>query len=260
MHSGGGTPIKESDLYGPLREYLEALGYAVRGEVLGCDVVAERDGDIIILELKRNLSISLLIQATDRQRACASVYVVLPDHGGKIRTRQWRSRCRLLKRLELGLVLVDLSNPRDSSGAVRVIFHPQPSQRRVNKSMKKSILTELHGRSVDLNQGGTTGTKIVTAYRENAVQIACCISLNGPMAPAALRKMGTGPKTQSILSDNFYGWFQRVAHGVYDLTPKGRREIAEYPELVTRWTQAAASPIPSRPDPPAVLSPVARRL
>ena len=37
-------PLRESDLYGPVRDYLENLGYQVKGEVKDCDIAALRDG------------------------------------------------------------------------------------------------------------------------------------------------------------------------------------------------------------------------
>lgn len=232
------VPVKETDLYGPLKGYLEAQGYAVRSEVRGCDVVAERDGDVIVLELKRHLSVSLLAQAVERQRAFDSVYVVVPHPGDRTRTREWRSACRLLRRLELGLVLVDLDASGGASPKTEVPFHPLPAQRKRRSDLRRAVITELHGRSVDLNKGGSTGSKIVTAYRENAVQIACCLAIRGPLSPSGLRELGTGKKTGSILSHNFYKWFDRIARGLYALTAKGREEIADYPELVSRYRAA----------------------
>jgi hypothetical protein len=53
-------------------------------------------------------------------------------------------------------------------------------------------------------------------------------------------------KKFSILSINVYGWFSRVARGLYALTPKGRTALAQYPELVRHYrslpvTQSATS-------------------
>lgn len=235
-------PAKESDLYRPLRDYLEAQGYTVRSEVRSCDVIAERGGDVIVLELKRNLSVSLLVQAVDRQRALSSVYVVVPHPGKRARSREWHAACRLLKRLELGLVLVDLEpdpSGRPDRPGVEVVFHPAPAQRRTMQGMRRAILTEIHGRSVDLNQGGSTRRKIVTAYRENAVQIASYLEALGPMSPASLRRMGSGPNTGPILLNNFYRWFQRVSRGVYSVTAQGAEDILQYTELHERYSARA---------------------
>lgn len=239
MRSNQSGPIKETDLYGPLREYLEARGYTVRSEVRDCDVVAERDGDIIVLEQKRSLSLALLAQAADRQRASDSVYVVVPHPGDRVQSRGWLSTCRLLRRLELGLVLVDLDGDQIGKPDVEIAFHPVRHERRTKKDVRRAVIAELHGRSADLNTGGSTGKKIVTAYRENAVRIACCLDVHGPLSPARLRDLGTGKRTGSILLDNFYKWFERVNRGVYALSTKGRDELSSYPELVMHYRAIA---------------------
>ncbi len=238
MRSKPPAPTKETDLCGPLRDYLTACGYAVRSEVRGLDVVAERDGEVLVFELKRGLTLSLVAQAVDRQRAFASVYVVVPHPGDRIRSKDWKAACRLLRRLELGLVTIDYS--RDSQKPqVEVAFHPTPFQRRARKDVKRAVLAEMRGRSADYNQGGSTRTKIVTAYRENAVRIACCLDVLGPLTPARLRDLGAAPNTGSVLRSNFYNWFYRVAYGTYALTDRGRQEIAAYPEMVARYRQVA---------------------
>src|SRR5208283_3706308 len=68
------------------------------------------------------------------------------------------------------------------------------------------------------NRAGSTRTKLATAYRENAIHFACCLLVTGRTSPAALRAMGTGPKTLSILRFNAYGWFERVDTSVYGLS------------------------------------------
>ena len=70
--------LLESDLYGPVRSYLEGLGYDVKGEVKDCDVAAVRDGELIVVELKRGFTLELVFQAMDRQRVADGVYVAVP--------------------------------------------------------------------------------------------------------------------------------------------------------------------------------------
>ena len=113
--------MKETDLYGPVRDFLLSRGYTVRSEVRGCDITAIKGDDLVILEMKTALTVPLLAQAVERQKAADSVYVVVPHPGKRVRTREWRRTCALLKRLELGLVLVTLdgSNPE-----VEIPFHP----------------------------------------------------------------------------------------------------------------------------------------
>ena len=226
--------FRESDMYGPVRDWLLAQGYTIRGEVKDCDIAARKDDGLVIVELKRQFSIELLIQATRRQSACESVYVALPVGALKRRGSRWRGVTRLLRRLELGLIFVDL---RKSPPRIEIPFHPLPFQRQQRKGARRAILEEIAHRSGDFNKGGSTGRKILTAYRENAIQVACFLDKLGPTAPRQLRALGTGPKTLSILSSNFYGWFVRVEKGVYTVTAKGRAalETAAYKRLAARY-------------------------
>ena len=61
--------MRETELYAPVKAFLEAQGYKVKSEVKGCDVVAVRDGaEPVIVELKLQLSLALLLQGVDRNR------------------------------------------------------------------------------------------------------------------------------------------------------------------------------------------------
>jgi hypothetical protein len=75
----------------------------------------------------------------------------------------------------------------------------------------------------------------MTAYKEKALYIACCLTERGLLSTRQLRDLGTGPKTTSILNKNFYGWFDRVARGRYVLNDKGLRILESYPELTARF-------------------------
>jgi hypothetical protein len=222
---------READLYGPVRDYLVAQGYTVRGEVKSCDITAVKGEDLLVIELKRSFSTALLVQATRRQRVADSVYVALPKPPTRKLRADWRGIQHLLRRLELGLIFVTLSK----EPLVEVVFHPLPYEPKRNPRGRRAILREVAARSGDYNEGGSTRQKLLTAYRESAIMIACCLDRYGPLQPRQLRALGTGPKTLSILSSNFYHWFERVSRGVYALTAKGRTELASYPDLVARF-------------------------
>ena len=123
---------------------------------------------------------------------------------------------------------------------VTIAFHPVPYQRRKRSRDRRAVLREMADRSGDFNTGGVTRRKIATAYRENAIHIACRLERFGPMRPRDLRAMGTGPKTLSILSSNFYDWFTRVARGVYDITAQGRSGIDEFPDIAALFRKKVA--------------------
>lgn len=236
---------RETDLHQPVSDYLTAQGYTVRSEVNGCDMVAVKGEEMVALEFKLHFNASLLVQAAKRQRATASVYVVLPRPKKGMRSKEWQGQRLLLRRLELGLIFVALS----PYPHVEVVFHPQPFSRRRRSQDYTAIIREVQSRSADYNQGGSSKRKLVTAYRENAIQIAACLQQHGALSTTCLRSLGTGEKTAAILSSNFYGWFERVSRGVYTLTSRGRMELAGYPELVDRY-QGSGDDLAVRSEPP----------
>lgn len=228
-------PLKESDLYSPIKKYLEGQGYEVRSEVKNCDITATRGDELVVVELKRRFNATLLIQAADRQRVADTVYIAIPYPDNIRNGKHWKGMCHLLKRLEIGLILVRFlkSGPR-----VEIAFRPAPYRSTRQQKRRSVIIREIHERSGDYNKGGSNGAKLVTAYREEAIHLACLLEACDCLSPAELRRRGAGKKTQSILSDNFYGWFERVERGVYRLHPGGRAALSEYPEIVAHFRKA----------------------
>jgi hypothetical protein len=232
--------ITESDLAAPVTAYLAAQGWTVRSEVKDCDVAAVRGNDLLVVELKKALTLALLVQAVRRQRLTDTVYLAVPRPGS---VWQWRRVNRgvlhLLRRLELGLLFVSLEPGRDP---VEVVLQPRPLARRRKASARRAVLEEVDQRSADYNTAGSTRRKLVTSYREQAIRIACLLSVHGELSPKHLRALGTGQKTQTILYDNVYGWFRRVGTGTYRLAAHGARDIGAYPELTRRFlVEAEAS-------------------
>jgi hypothetical protein len=56
-----------------------------------------------------------------------------------------------------------------------------------------------------------------------------------------LRDLGTGPKTLSILSSNFYGWFERIERGIYALKPQGKAEMEQFAKATLHYRTLVAS-------------------
>ena len=96
----------EEELYNPVAEYLLGLGFEVRAEVNHCDICAIKDNQLLIVELKKILSIELLIQATKRQKLADLVYVAIPRPKSYRQNKKWNGTLQLLRRLELGLIFV----------------------------------------------------------------------------------------------------------------------------------------------------------
>jgi hypothetical protein len=229
--------LTETELARPLTRYLSAQGYTVRSEVKDCDIAAVRGEELLIVELKTALNISLLAQAANRQRLTDSVYVAIPRPSNKWKWwNQSRSVRHLLRRLELGLILVSMDPGKPP---VEIVFQPLPFTRRRRARSRKAVLEEIRNRTGDFNTAGSRRTKLVTAYRESAIRIACFLRARGRLSPRSLRAMGMGPETQGILSRNVYGWFERLERGVYGLSARGCEELAGYPELAERYLAAA---------------------
>lgn len=229
--------LQEVDLYNPIEKIFVHEGYEVYGEVKDCDMAAVKDGDLVIIELKLNLSVDLLIQAAKRQRLTDDVYIAIPKPKHRLNSKQWTDKCHLVRRLELGLIVVSFPGNRAKA---EILFHPTPFNRRQSKGKsklkRKRLMKEVEGRSANFNIGGSNQTKIMTAYKENCIQIACYLEHFGELSPKALAEMGTGSKTSSILIKNYYGWFERVRRGIYILNEKGKKEIKEYPKLLDYYS------------------------
>ncbi|MDR1534993.1 MAG: DUF2161 family putative PD-(D/E)XK-type phosphodiesterase [Planctomycetota bacterium] len=218
--------MRESELYQPIKAWLEAGGYTVHAEVRGADIAARRGNELVLVEMKRSLNLELLLQIVRGQEAAESVYAAVPAPAAA--GKRWRELTRLLKRLEAGLILVRLDS---ALPGVEVAFHPIRGGRRRNKAETGALLAEMSGRSLNLNLGGSNRRKIVTAYRERALKVAVELERLGPASPKALRAAGTADRTGAILRDNHYGWFERLARGQYGLSRAGERGLAEYGEL-----------------------------
>lgn len=72
--------ISESNLYLPVKRYLETPGFEVKGEISGCDLVALRGNGppiVIIGELKLSFAFELLLQGIDRASAGDEVWLAV---------------------------------------------------------------------------------------------------------------------------------------------------------------------------------------
>lgn len=211
----------ETDLYAPVKAWLEALGYEVKSEVSGADVVALRDGEApLVVELKTGFSLALLQQAVARQAISDHVYVAVPRWAGKAGWRAFKGNIGLCRRLGLGVLSVRLKD-----GFVQLHCDPAPFQPRKSKVKSVRLLGEFARREGDPNTGGTNG-KIVTAYRQDAEKLAAHLAKNGPMKGADLAKLTGVEKATTMMAANHYGWFERVDRGIYGLTAAGQAALS----------------------------------
>lgn len=224
--------LKETDLYNPVRDFLEQQGYLVRSEVMDCDITASKAEELLIVELKLSLNTTLLVQAIERQRLTDLVYVALPKPSTKEWRKRWSGLQHLLRRLELGLLLVSFTG---GVAHVEVAFDPGPYTERKSPRRLQAVLREIAGRTVERNRGGSNRQQLLTAYREQALYISWWLDRLGPVSPRVLRRHGTCDQTLSILYRNHYGWYGHPRKGVYELSELGREALQQYPELTELW-------------------------
>lgn len=216
----------ETCLYAPIKAFLEGQGYVVKGEVHACDVVARRaDEPPVIVELKMSLNLELVLQGIERLALSDVVYLAVPaPRDGPLFDRRFR---KLLRRIGLGLLLVHGAG--NAAAKVEAILDPLPYRPRADKRRLGRLLGEFDRRAGDPNLGGTAHrVKIVTAYRQEALRIASVLAELGRQRPALLRASAEAPKAGRILLDNVYGWFERVEHGTYALTPVGQTALQAF--------------------------------
>lgn len=214
---------RERDLYAPLKAHLEALGYAVKGEVGPADLVAVRDdAPPVVVELKRTLSLKLYHQALARLSLTDHVYIAVPAPKGRQARRILTDNTRMCRRLGLGFITVR------PDGRVEVRCDPGPYVPRRNRKGAEKLLSDFARLRGDPNDGGATRHGLVTGYRQDALACAAHLCDTGPDKVGSIRSATGVSAAQRILADNHYGWFERTARGVYGLTEAGRAGLVHW--------------------------------
>ena len=229
----------ETALYHPVKRFLEKLGFSVKGEVGGCDLVALSGDDppiVVIGELKQSFNLELILQAVDRASAADEVWLAARFSArGKGRESDARYR-NLCRRLGFGMLAVT------ASGHVEVIVKPPTSAPRRDLKKRSRLVAEHNKRIGDPAMGGSTRAPIMTAYRQQALACASALS-DGPQRVRDLR--AHVPDAGKILLHNVYGWFDRAERGIYVLTDAGRAALERWPQRPLGVT-AASSPADAR--------------
>jgi hypothetical protein len=212
----------ETALYLPVKRFLEKLGFTVKGEIGGCDLVALSGDDppvVVIGELKLSFNLELLLQAVDRAGACDEVWVAAKFSArGKGRENDARYR-NLCRRLGFGMLAVT------DTGDVEMLVKPTTSTRRDPKKRSR-LIAEHQKRKGDPALGGSTRAPIMTAYRQQALACASALA-HGPRRVRDLKP--EIPDAPKILLHNYYGWFDRAERGVYVLTDAGHAALKRWP-------------------------------
>ncbi len=216
--------MRETVLYAPVKTFLESLGYCVKGEIGGCDIVALGEGEppvVIICELKLQFNLELVLQAVDRAAASDEVWLAAQiSKKGKGRERDARFR-NLCRRLGFGLIGVT------ERGQVELLLSPAALPPRRDPRRRSRLINEHQRRKGDPMAGGSTRAPVMTAYRQEALTCAAELAA-GPRRPRDIKPVS--PNAPKILFRNVYGWFSRPERGVYGLTDAGHQALARWPQ------------------------------
>lgn len=213
---------KETDLYPPIKAFLEGQGYVVKSEVGAADVVAFSGSEApVVVELKTGFSLALFHQCVARQKITDDVYLAVAHQPGRRFQKAVKDNVGLARRLGLGLITV-----RIGDGLVTVHCDPGPFVSRKSPKRRKALLREFARRAGDPNDGGQTREGLVTAYRQDALRIAVYLYEIGASKGADVARATGVARATRMMADDHYGWFERVEKGVYGLTPVGASAIA----------------------------------
>ena len=152
-----------------MKRFLEGLGFAVKGEIGGCDIVAlgpDAAPLVVIGELKLAFNLELVLQGVDRAAACDEVWLAarLSARGkGRESDARFRNLCR---RLGFGLLGVA------QSGEVEILVSPVAPSPRRDPRRRSRLVEEHRRRRGDPVAGGGSKAPIMTAYRQQALACA----------------------------------------------------------------------------------------
>ncbi|MER9234780.1 DUF2161 family putative PD-(D/E)XK-type phosphodiesterase [Mesorhizobium sp. M0622] len=214
----------ETSLYSPVKTFLEGLGFMVKGEIGGCDLLAlsaDSPPIVVICELKLKFNLELVLQGVDRMAASDEVWLAARmSVRGKGRESDVRYR-NLCRRLGFGLLGVH------ANGEVQVLLSPTALAPRRDPRRRSKLVDEHRRRQGDPVAGGGSRAPIMTAYRQQALACAAALA-DGPQRPRDLKP--NLPNAPKILLHNVYRWFARADRGVYELTDLGREALQRWPQ------------------------------
>lgn len=212
--------MQETELYPPVKAFLEAAGYTVKAEIGPADVMAMREGaEPVIVELKTGFSLALFHQGIARLAVSDLVYLAVPRGQGRRFAKALAENVKLARRLGLGLMTVRLSD-----GLVEVHCDPGPYAPRKSAPRRRALLAEFARRRGDPNLGGVHGARM-TAYRQDAMACARHLAAAGACRGAAVKAATGVDRATTLMRDNHYGWFDKVETGVYALSDQGRAAL-----------------------------------
>jgi hypothetical protein len=237
--------ILETLLYRPIKAFLEGLGFIVKGEIGGCDLLALKDDDppvVVIGELKLTFNLELVLRGVDRAAACDEVWLAARLSS---RAKGRASPCfepTPRKRREVSQPLPKARfRLARSNGEIDLLVSPTSRMPRKNPGRRSRLVHEHRRRRGDPVEGGGSRKPIMTAYRQRALACAAALA-QGPRRPRDLKV--DIPDAPKILRGNVYGWFT-PSSGESTLWPS----LAEPPFCAGRSRRRRPQSIKDRSDP-----------
>ena len=207
--------MKETQLFFPVKTLFESMGFEVEAEIENIDVIAKKEQRYIAIELKKELNLNVIAQVLKRQVLTDEAYIATFKPTKKVmQSKTYKDKLLILKRLGIGLIIVD--------NTATIIKESEVILPRKNKK-KKMRLMETFEQLNKENIGGSHHMTRMTLYRKQAMSIAQCIGKTSKKA-AQIKKETNIDKAYSILYNNYYGWFQALGSGMYQLSELGLKD------------------------------------
>ncbi len=218
--------LQEVDLFPPLQRFLSHHGYLVHAEVVFSDISAVKEGELLVVEIKLRFNLEVILQAVQRQQAADAVYIAVPLRNFRRYPKRWKEIRAVCSRLGIGILFVRFIEGREPT--VEIALSRKTKTTCKDNKMKELYLEEMTKRGTNKNIGGSTRTPLFTAYRAEALKIARLLNEQGPLSPRDLRSLGSVPATGAILRKNYYGWFEKVNRGIYQISEKGKAALKSF--------------------------------
>ena len=192
----------------------------------GCDLVAVRRDELVVVELKTVLNLTLILQGVERLKLTDAVYLAIeePRRG---RIPHWPAVQQLCRRLGLGLLTVRFGR---SAPRVEVICDPGPYRPKPASRKRRLLLGEFQRRSGDHNTGGSARGPRVTAYREEALRLADELNKRGPLRVKDLREATGCAEDRRHPGQGFLAGSSGFPSASTNSRPKGREALVTYAE------------------------------
>ncbi|MBD8499787.1 DUF2161 domain-containing phosphodiesterase [Paenibacillus sp. CAU 1523] len=216
--------------------------------------------------MKASANLTLLLQALDRQKSAAHVFIAIEAKRSKqANQKRLRAVAELCRRIGIGFLTVTLYARKPAfvelhtapygweDRSSRFLYsnlgtggsihednetyddHDQTPPiippKKPMAARQAKLIREFNGRSGDYNVGGSTKRPLVTAYREKALRVALALQ-QGQSKPVRVKEASGIGDAAAILRHNYYGWFARIERGQYALTRDGEAALLQYAEIV----------------------------